>query len=101
MTRRSTDLAKVYREAARLIEKQARHSDAMDGYPRVKFSCCAIAEAEGIFPLWNHGKAHSDLIDRYGVLFDGNFGSEWESQNQAHRIVALCMMAAMVEAGDA
>jgi hypothetical protein len=82
--------AEIYRKAAKLLEDGALHSG--DDETKVKFSCCAVAEAEGIFPAWNYGHKSSRLVDGYREVFDGDF--EWDED---HRIVALCMMAAMVE----
>jgi hypothetical protein len=101
--------AAIYRQAARLLEQKACHSPDRynrNGTVRVKFTCCAIAEAEGIFPKWNYGEKESKLVEHYtdtfGLEGGGNwFGSDWDDRVQDHRILALCFMAAMVEAGDA
>lgn len=94
-----TAKAEIYRKAAKLLEDCATHSGEL--HTKVKFSCCAVAEAEGIFFLWNYAKAHSDLVDQYRDIFDKDFGPDWQDGPRDHRITALCMMAAMVEAGDA
>jgi hypothetical protein len=94
----STETAKraaIYREAARLIE-----NDKMD------YSCCAIAEAQGIFDEWNRSKAESALVDGYADVMGsfkeaGGFCCGWTDDGRDERVVALCFMAAMVEAGDA
>ena len=88
--------ANIYREAARLLEIGARHSDNKSN---VMYSCCAIAEAEGCFNEWNLNDRDSSLVDEYRTLFDGGF-DPFDS-GRDHRILALCLMAAMVEAGDA
>ena len=99
--RRGTGRAKraeIYRKAAKLIEDEVYHTGRES---EVRFSCCAVAEAEGIFSVWNSGRIRSRLADTYRELFPGNFGDEYNEENQNHRILALCLMAAMVEAGDA
>ena len=91
--------AAIYRKAAMLLEDGALHSGERN--TPVKHSCCAVAKAEGIFPEWNYGHVESRLVDEYYEIFNGNFGPYWEQRNQDVRILALCFMAAMVEAGDA
>jgi len=94
----STDTAKLFRKAAKLLADKAIHSDDAGG--QVRFSCCAIAEAEGIFPEWNSCQKHSDQANRYRYVFDGEFSMYYSDEGREERILALCMMAAIVEAGD-
>jgi hypothetical protein len=107
-TEKATKKAELYRKAAKLIEAGAVHSKhpERDAGPAnyvnvVGFSCCAVAEAQGIFPSWNYHEKSSRLVERYRDIFDGDFGGKYDPESKDHRIVALCMMAAMVEAGDA
>lgn len=94
---RSTETAKrrkntdIYRRAARLIENN-----------KADMSCWAINQAR------TNGReilGRSPQREKYENTFvidapDGHFGPNNE-ENRGVRIVALCFMAAMVEAGDA
>lgn len=96
-TKEATKRAAIYRRAALLMETKPLHTPDQSGHqPRVKFSCCAVAEAEGIFAAWNNGDQESQLANDYRCIFDGDF----EYDDDA-RVIALCFMAALVEAGDA
>ena len=85
--RDATGDAAIYREAAKRLE---------DG--RGIFGCCAAIQhsgGEGYLPGGAHGKK------MYGVYPEGMRGGWGPYGDNGARILALCFMAAMVEAGDA
>ena len=94
--------ARVYREAARIVaEFEDRDSGAG--------SCSAIADA--MFPesdtlsAWERSKESANISIYQGLFSpsdfsEGYWGEFWDAP-RACRCIALCFMAAMVEAGDA
>lgn len=90
--------AKAYREAARLIE---RGEDlGCVGGSRCRFSCCALQRVVGDVDA-------SFLVSPYRNLFlhlprEGWWDNSYPSEEYNDwRVLALCFMAAMAEAGDA
>ena len=82
----STDAA-VYREAARQIEEG------------IQIWTCNALECLGASPI-----PYAALFKPEDEHFDGSWGTRWSDsyeERQDCRILALCFMAAMVEAGDA
>jgi hypothetical protein len=101
MPNASTDRAKVYRNAARFLER-GTHRYVVAGY-----SCLAIAKAVKGKAYTGHpsrdGFRYADLSEVKGYI--DAYGAEnvevWNFDGRDHRVIALCFMAAMVEAGDA
>lgn len=106
--RTSTDTTKkrtaIYRSAARALERGSRYN----GSP-VSYACHALELAEYGHPL--HPTEHSSLCAPMKEIFaPDSTASAWLSpyvggvdfsSAECVRILALCFMAAMVEAGDA
>lgn len=87
MTRASTDRARdasVYRKAARIIE---RHSG---------LSCVKICQARRL-----EYSQDDPYVKRYFDLYELEKNHIHLTDGKDHRVVLLCFMAAMVEAGDA
>ena len=91
----STDRAKVYRKAARLVDSDIE-----------PFSCWAVDMAAG----GSRTKARYDYTALFTpdgaeflstLAFDGEQDNDAGVKGRAHRVIALLTMAAMVEAGDA
>ena len=100
----STERAKVYRLAAANLERIEEPGVAY----RSPYSCDQIGHACGWFPhIANRsaGRKFNALKARYKALFSPNADDDdyWDGWDDAQneRILALCFMAAMVEAGDA
>jgi hypothetical protein len=84
----------IYRKAAKLIEDRVQHSCANEG--TIQFSCCAVAEAAGIFKTWNYPpNTPSRLVDEYRHIFDGEFSFYGSEDGNNERILALFFMAAL------
>ncbi len=101
MSATRTETAKAYREAARLMEREAIYFDGP-----VTYACHALELVEFGHASWADSKYCSPLRDVFDPEREG--GSAWlcdatvstEARKEI-RILALCFMAAMVEAGDA
>ena len=101
MIRPSTDWAKVYLRAARIVER-GNMTNAAHGY-----ACNAIEVAQKRDPYDFCDMSPATLAFR--EVFDpgvrgsmtGFFGPMELAINRDRRVLALCFMAAMVEAGDA
>ena len=100
---RCTD-ASVYREAARLLE-----SDAPNGFGNLgsAYSCDRLGQAAGWFgqyPTDAKRQKFKALRHRYANVFQPSDRMVWWTHGKSGhdaRVLALCFMAAMVEAGDA
>jgi hypothetical protein len=103
MTKKVQD-ADIYRKAAKLMESMAYHDLTRD-------SCCwaiALAKDPDVNILEDGGDAQSKRMKAVFAprapagywLMDEEIPS-WSDDQTDHRILALCFMAAMVEAGDA
>lgn len=80
----------VYLRAAELIDCSAKHTGENDV---VSFSCCAVAEAAGIFPKWNvTPNFPSKLVREYRSIFDGEFSFFRTDEGKQERILALLLM---------
>lgn len=89
----STETAKVYREAARLIEAGSANC-----------GCCfaiSLAGGRGYLPEGEHAKMMLKTFPEGMRGGWGHYRAHGGDQDQSPRILALCFMAAMVEAGDA
>lgn len=98
---RSTEGAAIYRKAAKMMEEEVAYCD---GRP-VRFACYALELAE-----FGHAiPSHSTYCHPMKAVFapesmDGAWLYDASCSQEANtdlRILALCFMAAMVEAGDA
>ena len=106
----TTKVAALYRKAAHLIEGGAWQpvEDDIDEWPTQKFSCWAITAAMGRkkYQFGPEDRTPKEVKD-YQYIFkpeEGNWcwGDLWEEHERDDcRVLALCFMAAMVEAGDA
>lgn len=89
--------AKVYREAARIVD-QGLYPELVGGW-----SCLAVARATD--PEYTgRFESRSDrykTVNAYVKVFPQIHGVSSEPNAIAIRVLALCFMAAMVEAGDA
>ena len=103
--------AELYRKAARLIERKAQDTYTFSG--TFDFSCHALGAVAAnhkelclrMFHLFNdRGDAEDDAwlagICAYDD-FEQDHREDPEERDRPGRVLALCFMAAMVEAGDA
>ena len=94
MSAPSTDGAKVYRDAAQGMEY---------GIMGMGWSCWAICDAAKL-PCYGDDESPPSVVKRYERVFSPHrqhvhlWADDWSHDE---RILALCFMAAMVEAGDA
>jgi hypothetical protein len=80
MALRTDTVKKIYQDAARRIAAT-----------KLLFVTSALHQAAG------NKELASSLCDRMGLVFDAG----WADWSNRERVIALCLMAAMVEAGDA
>jgi phage terminase Nu1 subunit (DNA packaging protein) len=100
--------AQIYRQAARHLEAAEDGTDVGDYYS--PYACDRIGQACGWYPRADSPGAQKKFVElrnRFMSVFceyedNGQvlFGRH-EPENQDARIIALCLIAAMVEAGDA
>jgi hypothetical protein len=107
------EYVKARDEAARLVAEadwSPRESNGYGGWPTQKFSCWAINKAAGKRSYqFGPDDPVPPLVKRYQDVFkpedgDWTWGDLWgelEAERDECRVLALCLMAAMVEAGDA
>lgn len=92
---RESKTAQLFRDAAKLKEAELEEDKYSHG------SCWHLSAAAG----W--GADRTMLLDRFQALFApegyscGSFWWGWTEDEDNARVVALCFMAAIVEAGDA
>lgn len=91
-----TETAKLIREAARNAEKR--------GEAHRVGACIEMNRLDPNGVTYSH---HNPLCKRFRAIFNQDANLEpptiwgWDDESQDERIVALCLFAAMVKAGDA
>ena len=109
-TPRRAERAALYRKAAASIEKMVRGEQEY----KSPYSCDHLGHAMGVLPYgsktWTEARRSAFTSERFAYAAmmapEPDSGDYWgidnaDPESVGHRILSLCFMAAMVEAGDA